>query len=174
MLRFDAVSLRYHDGPVLQDFDLTVAPGEIVVLLGPSGCGKTSLLRLACGLVPAAGGGVVNTFRRTAVVFQEPRLLPWSSARDNVAFALLAQGEPRGVAHDRATTLLARLGFSAADMDKRPDALSGGMQSRVAVARALVAAPDLVLMDEPFAALDVGLRRDLQDLVREAASETGL
>nr|WP_284701268.1 ATP-binding cassette domain-containing protein [Rhodoplanes tepidamans] len=173
-MRFDEVTLRWGDGPVLERFDLAVAPGEVAVLLGPSGCGKTSLLRLASGLVRPSGGRVVNGFRRTAVVFQEPRLLPWWSARDNVAFALLAQGVSRDAAREKAGGLLGRFGFSAADCAKRPDALSGGMQSRVAVARALAATPDLVLMDEPFAALDVGLRRDLQDLVRGAVSDTGL
>ncbi|RAI46001.1 ABC transporter ATP-binding protein [Rhodoplanes roseus] len=174
MLRFEDVTLRYDDGPVLAGFDLAVAPGELVVLLGPSGCGKTSLLRLACGLAAPSSGRVVNGFGRTAVVFQEPRLLPWWPALDNVAFALAAQGVTRATARHRARALLDRFGFTDADTRKRPAALSGGMQSRVAIARALVVRPDLVLMDEPFAALDVGLRRDLQDLVRAAVTETGL
>lgn len=174
MLRFEDVTLSYGDGPVLAGFDLTIAPGELVVLLGPSGCGKTSLLRLACGLARASGGRIANTFARTAVVFQEPRLLPWWSALDNAAFGLAASGVPPAERRARAAALLGRFGFSAADLRKRPPALSGGMQGRVAIARALMVSPDLVLMDEPFAALDVGLRRDLQTLVRAAVIETGL
>ncbi|NVO15182.1 MAG: ATP-binding cassette domain-containing protein [Rhodoplanes sp.] len=174
MLRFENVTLRYGDGPVLAGFDLAIAPGELVVLLGPSGCGKTSLLRLACGLARASHGRIANTFARTAVVFQEPRLLPWWSALDNAAFGLAANGVRTAERRARAAALLGRFGFSATDLHKRPPALSGGMQGRVAIARALMVAPDLVLMDEPFAALDVGLRRDLQDVVRAAVTETGL
>ncbi|MTW14764.1 ATP-binding cassette domain-containing protein [Rhodoplanes serenus] len=173
MLRFERVGLRYADGPVLAGFDLAVAPGELVVLLGPSGCGKTTLLRLAARLAAPSTGRVVNRFARTAVVFQEPRLLPWWSALDNVAFALAARGVAPAERRGRAAALLGRLGFSTADLRKRPAALSGGMQGRTAIARALVVEPDLVLMDEPFAALDVGLRRDLQDLVRGAVDRDG-
>ncbi|EJW13525.1 ABC transporter related protein [Rhodovulum sp. PH10] len=172
MLRFDKISLGFGDGPVLKNFSLEVLPGEVVVLLGRSGCGKTTLLRLAAGLLRPDAGRVANGFSRTAVVFQEPRLLPWSSARENVAFALAARGVPPAERDACAKALLARFGFAAADMEKRPLALSGGMQSRVAIARALVVEPDLVLMDEPFAALDIGLRRDLQDLVRETVEST--
>ncbi len=166
MLTFAGVSLTYSDGPVFERLDLSVDPGRLVALLGPSGCGKTSTLKIAAGLLEPDRGLVENRFRRTAVVFQEPRLLPWADARDNAAFGLAALGSKRADRQARAADLLTRFGLTSADLAKRPAQLSGGMQSRVAIARAYAVEPDLVLMDEPFAALDVGLRRDLQVLVR--------
>ena len=174
MLTFRGVGLGFADGPVFDRLDLAIAPGRLAALLGRSGCGKTTALRLAAGLVKPDAGRVDTRFRRTAMVFQEPRLLPWASARDNAAFGLAALGVGREERRARAGELLAALGFTAADLDKRPARLSGGMQSRVAIARAVVIEPDLVLMDEPFAALDVGLRRDLQDLVRDMVDRRGI
>ena len=173
MLIFDNVTLNFADGPVFERLDLTVEPGQLVALLGPSGCGKTRALKIAAGLIKPTGGRIENRFRRTAIVFQEPRLLPWANARDNAAFALAAMGIERAVSRVRAAELLTSFGFAPADLAKRPAELSGGMQSRVAIARAYAVEPDLVLMDEPFAALDVGLRRDLQDLVRDAVERRG-
>ena len=173
MLVFDGVTLDFGDGPVFDRLDLAVAPGRLVALLGRSGCGKTTSLRLAAGLVAPASGRVENRFRRTAIVFQEPRLLPWADATDNAAFGLAALGVGREARRARAGDLLTGFGFAPADLGKRPAELSGGMQSRVAIARAFAVEPDLVLMDEPFAALDVGLRRELQDLVRDAVERRG-
>ena len=173
MLTFEAVTLSFGDGPVFDRLDLTVEPGKLAALLGRSGCGKTTALRLAAGLLKPDAGRIDNRFRRTAMVFQEPRLLPWASARDNAAFGLAALGMPREERRARAEDLLTAFGFTAADLDKRPAQLSGGMQSRVAIARAFATEPDLVLMDEPFVALDVGLRRDLQDLVRATVDRRG-
>jgi NitT/TauT family transport system ATP-binding protein len=182
MLTFRSVSWGVADRSILVDIDLTVAAGQLLVLVGPSGAGKTSILRLAAGLVRPTGGIVVNGFARTSMVFQEPRLMPWASALDNVALVLETAGQPvPGAVGDPSSAArrahaghwLRRLGFSEADLDKRPGQLSGGMQARVAIARAFAVAPDLVLMDEPFAALDLGLRRDLQLLVRDLVSETG-
>lgn len=173
MLTFRNVTLDFGDGPVFDHFDLAIAPGRLAALLGRSGCGKTTALRLAAGLVKPDTGHVDNRFGRTAMVFQEPRLLPWASARDNAAFGLAARGVPREARRARAEALLTAFGFARADLDKRPCQLSGGMQSRVAIARAFATEPDLVLMDEPFVALDVGLRRDLQDLVRQTVDRRG-
>jgi NitT/TauT family transport system ATP-binding protein len=173
MLTFSGVALGFGDGPVFDRLDLTIEPGRLAALLGRSGCGKTTALRLAAGLVRPGAGRIDNRFRRTAMVFQEPRLLPWASARDNAAFGLAALGVAREERRARAAELLTTFGFAPADLDKRPAQLSGGMQSRVAIARAFAIEPDLVLMDEPFVALDVGLRRDLQDLVRETVDRRG-
>ena len=158
--------------PVIAGLDLVIAPAELVVMLGASGVGKTTVLRLAAGLTRPERGEVNNGFRRTSMVFQEPRLMPWASARDNVALVL--DRLDRATARALADSWLSRLGFTAADGDKRPGALSGGMQARVAIARAFAVTPDLVLMDEPFAALDFGLRRDLQRQVRRLVRETGV
>lgn len=174
MLRFENISLEFGKMPVIDTLNLEVNAGEIVVMLGRSGCGKTSALRIAAGLLQPTRGRIVNTFARTACVFQEPRLLPWASALDNAAFAMKALGIERVVRKTRASMLLRRFGLQQADLDKRPCELSGGMAQRVATARALAIEPQLVLMDEPFGALDAGLRREMQDMVRGAARESGV
>lgn len=171
MLRFEDISLDFGKTPVIGGLNLSINAGEIVVMLGRSGCGKTSALRMAAGLLQPTHGRIANTFARTACVFQEPRLLPWASALDNAAFAMKALGVKRRERRSRASDLLRRFGFDEADLDKRPGALSGGMAQRVATARALAIEPELVLMDEPFGALDAGLRREMQDIVRDAARE---
>lgn len=173
MLSFDGVQLLFPDGLVLDRLDLSVRPGELVVIIGRSGCGKTTLLRLAAGAERPSAGVVRNGFTHSTMVFQEPRLLPWADALDNAAFGLKARGEARAARRAAAADILDRFGFDEADFAKRPSALSGGMQQRVAIARALAVAPDLVLMDEPFSALDVGLRQDLQALVRREVERAG-
>lgn len=160
--------------PVIDALNLEVHASELVVMLGRSGCGKTSALRIAAGLLQPTRGRIANTFARTACVFQEPRLLPWASALDNAAFAMKALGIGRIERRARASSLLHRFGLHETDFDKRPCELSGGMAQRVATARALAIEPQLVLMDEPFGALDAGLRREMQDMVRGAAREGGV
>ncbi len=158
---------------IVEQIDLIVAPGEFVVVIGPSGCGKTTLLRLAAGALSPTSGRVENRYLRTASVFQEPRLLPWSTAAENAAFGLKALGRNRSQRRDEAEAILTRLGLGADDLGKRPAALSGGMAQRVAFARALAVSPDLLLMDEPFGALDVGMRRSMQDLTRQEVEKAG-
>lgn len=174
MLAFEDVSYAIGAGLVLADVDLVIGRGELVVLLGPSGAGKTTMLRLAAGLLAPSRGRVTNAGWRTAMVFQEPRLLPWESALDNAALPLEADGRTRAEAREAARRWLLRLGFRREDLDKRPAQLSGGMQARVAIARAFVTRPDLVLLDEPFAALDPARRRALQGLLRELVVESGV
>ncbi len=173
MLSLSGLRLRFGEADIIAGIDLHVAAGELVVLLGPSGCGKTSLLRIAAGVAPATAGRVENAFRRVAMVFQDPRLLPWANARDNAAFGLKAAGVGKAERRVVAEAILMRLGFSTLDLDKRPAQLSGGMLQRVAIARAFALSPDLVLMDEPFSALDVGLRHDLQALLRAEVEGAG-
>jgi NitT/TauT family transport system ATP-binding protein len=144
-----------------------------MVVLGASGCGKTTLLRIAARALAPTAGTVENSFSRTASVYQEPRLMPWVDAVDNAAFGLKALGVDKKTRRDQARKILARLGFGAADFAKHPAAMSGGMAQRVAIARALAVAPGLLLMDEPFGALDIGLRRRLQDLTRREAEHSG-
>ncbi|ABD87490.1 ABC transporter ATP-binding protein [Rhodopseudomonas palustris] len=173
MLRFSDVGFVIDGGLLLASLNLVIAPHDIVVMVGRSGIGKTTALRLAAGLERVSSGALDNSFARTAMVFQEPRLLPWASALDNVALALEGGDRSRLQRRELAAQWLRRLGFDAADLSKHPLQLSGGMQARVAIARALVTKPDLILMDEPFAALDLALRRDLQALTRALCSETG-
>lgn len=172
-LTFAGVGLSYRGEPVFTSVDLTVAPGEFVALLGPSGCGKTTMLRLAGGALAPERGRVENTYARTAAVYQAPRLLRWMAALDNAAFGMKAAGVPRAERRERARAILLRLGLAEDDLAKRPSALSGGMAQRVAFARALAVEPDFILMDEPFAALEAGLRRRLQDLVRAETGRSG-
>ncbi len=173
MLELRGVDVTFDRQPALQGLDLSVRCGEFVVVLGASGCGKTTLLRVAAGLLTANAGRLGNHFRRTGLVFQEPRLLPWADALENAAFGLKALGANAEKRRRRAHDLLVEVGFSDADMAKRPAALSGGMRQRVALARALAIGPNLILLDEPFSALDYGLRWRLQDLVRAETQRCG-
>ena len=164
--------------PVLTDVSFAIDPGEFVAILGPSGCGKSTILRLIAGLEqPSAGdvtiGGrpVTLTDDRCAVVFQEPRLLPWRSVAANVALG--ARRRPDGQ-RERVNRLLDEVGLQ--DVAKAwPHQLSGGMAQRVGLARGLAAEPDVLLLDEPFAALDALTRLKMQDLllqIRETHSQT--
>ncbi|WP_222837420.1 ABC transporter ATP-binding protein [Marinobacter sp. F3R11] len=173
MMSLNNVSLVLGPNQILQAVDLQVQPGESVCLVGPSGCGKTSLLRLAAGLVEASVGSVKNNFSCTAAVFQEPRLLPWRRMLDNIALGLKARGVPRKERQIKARELADSVGLA----DKYalfPHELSGGMQQRVALARALAIGADFLLLDEPFSALDVGLRNEAQELVQHLVVERGI
>jgi NitT/TauT family transport system ATP-binding protein len=145
----------------LDRVSLTVPDGKFVSIVGPSGCGKSTLLQIVGGLAAATSGEVlVDGVRideprpdKIGIVFQEPLLLPWKSARENVEFPLTLRGEPTGARQARAQELLALVGL-ADFADSLPHQLSGGMRQRVAIARGLVRRPRMLLMDEPFAALD--------------------
>ncbi|MGQ3015799.1 ABC transporter ATP-binding protein [Phenylobacterium sp.] len=160
-------------GLALGPVDLALSPGEITALVGPSGCGKSTALRLLAGLESPTRGEVRRTARRgeSAVVFQAPTLAPWLSARDNVALPLELSGVARREARTRAEAALARVGLAGA-AGARPAQLSGGMAMRVSLARALVTEPRLLLLDEPFAALDEITRRALADDVLRLWAET--
>jgi NitT/TauT family transport system ATP-binding protein len=158
------VEVDYARGRALGPFSLAIAPGETVALVGPSGCGKSTALRLLAGLEAPTRGTVERTPGRgeTAVVFQAPTLAPWLSARANVALPLELAGVAAAEARRRADDALARVGLGGAEA-ARPAQLSGGMAMRVSLARALVTGPKLLLLDEPFAALDEITRRALAD-----------
>lgn len=158
-VRFQDLSFAWPNGEALcAGLDLVVQPGEILALVGPSGCGKSTLLRLASGLLTPTAGALERPQGEQAFVFQSPTLLPWRSLRENVALPLELAGRsvPHGV--DAALELVGL----AEDADKLPAALSGGMQMRASLARALVTEPELVLLDEAFSALDGLTRKRLQ------------
>jgi len=148
--------------PALDKVSLTVPPGEFTCLIGASGCGKSTLLSLVAGLDGPTAGTVSVGGRRVALMFQEPALFPWLSAAANVELALRARGVGRAQRRQQAAELLGLVhldGFG----DKRPHELSGGMRQRVALARALAQDADVLLMDEPFGALDAMTRDLLHD-----------
>jgi ABC-type nitrate/sulfonate/bicarbonate transport system ATPase subunit len=181
MLELTSVAQRYANTPVLEDIDLTVPDGQLLVVVGPSGCGKSTLLRTVAGLQPLHAGRitvdgtpVTGVPDRLAVIFQEygRSLLPWLSVRDNVALPLRRQGLRRAERHTAAERMLERVGLPGTGR-KRPWQLSGGMQQRVAIARALVGRPALLLMDEPFGSVDAQTREDLEDLLLEVHRTDG-
>lgn len=159
--------LQHYFGPtqVLQNIDLTLRSGQVVAVVGPSGGGKTTLLHICGGLLQASEGQVQNGFTQQAFAFQEPRLLPWQTALDNIAFGLKARGVVKARRQALARQAALALGLQVTDLDKFPKQLSGGMCQRVAFARALVIEPQLLLLDEPFSALDIGLKQELQTLL---------
>jgi thiamine transport system ATP-binding protein len=172
------VGVRYGAVQALAGVDLTLARGEVVALVGPSGCGKTSLLRAVAGLAPTTGGVRANgadlrarpTHRRgVGVVFQDHALFPHLDVEGNVAFGLVEARVPAPERRARVRAWLERIGL-ASRMRDRVDALSGGERQRIALARALAPEPALVLLDEPFASLDPGLRgrlsREVAELLR--------
>lgn len=168
-LSLSRIGHAYFGRTVLDHIDLAVAPGEVVALVGPSGCGKSTLVHIAAGIVEPLRGTVAAGYRRHAMVFQEPRLLPWATARDNIAYPLRLAGIRARERKARAEAAASQVAFDAVDLDKYPAELSGGMRQRVAIARALAVDPDFIFFDEPFTALDAALKRRMQDLVIEAA-----
>ncbi|WP_328873733.1 ABC transporter ATP-binding protein [Streptomyces sp. NBC_00287] len=158
----------------LGPLDLTITPGEFVCIVGPSGCGKSTLLRIAAGLLrPSTGRLEIRTSapRPAAMIFQDYGIYDWKSVRANVRFGLDIQGVPRREADKRADEWLSRMGLSDF-AHAYPAALSGGMRQRVAIARALAVEPELLLMDEPFAALDAQLRMILQEELLDLTQTT--
>ena len=179
LLEIDRVGHSYAGHTALRDVNLEVAEGELLSIVGPSGCGKSTLLRCIAGLIPPAQGQVVlNGTKITdvpdnlAVVFQDysRSLLPWLSVRDNVALPLRRRGMPKADRKAAALNALATVGLSGS-AQKYPWQLSGGMQQRVSIARALAYRPALLLMDEPFGSVDAQTREDLEDLILQVRGE---
>ena len=160
-------SQRIH---ALGPLDITVRDGEFVCIVGPSGCGKSTFLRMVAGLIRPSEGEIEFTTRRsvqpTAMVFQDYSIFPWKRVLDNVRYGLDIQGVPRKEGNKVALKYLEKLGL-AERARSWPDTLSGGMKQRVAIARALTIEPEILLMDEPFAALDAQMRQILQDELLE-------
>ena len=189
LVRLSSVEKRYAAGTLaVRGVDLAIPRGDFLSLLGPSGCGKSTILRMIAGLIaPSAGridwpsaphdaagtaGAVGTAAPRLGFVFQEPTLMPWATALGNAALPLKLEGVARGEREARAAEALARVGLAGFERSY-PRALSGGMRMRVSIARALVTRPDILLMDEPFAALDEITRFRLNNDLLEIWQETG-
>ena len=179
MLEVTGLTRAYGSQLAIKDVGLRVARGEFVTIVGPSGCGKSTLLRCIAGLLPPTSGRVVlngavvtSVPDRLAVVFQDysRSLYPWLSVTDNVALPLRRTQRHRAVRRETALTALESVGL-AGFAGRYPWQLSGGMQQRVAIARALACDPVLLLMDEPFGAVDAQTREDLEDLVLRVRAE---
>lgn len=163
MLSVNAIEIELMGSTIIDKVSFQLQRGECVCLVGPSGCGKTTILRAIAALQALKHGKIEHDFQTLAFLFQEPRLLAWRSALENVALVA-----PQ--AKEKIPKLLQQLGFIKTDFNKYPHELSGGMRQRIALARALIIEPDLLLMDEPFSALDHQLRRQLQQLLIEKIS----
>jgi sulfonate transport system ATP-binding protein len=177
MLELDQLAKIYPNGVhALERFSAEIKQGEIVAVIGGSGCGKSTLLRAVAGLDRATRGTVTldetvitGPHAKIGIIFQEPRLLPWLSVADNIGFGL--SDFPGDLRRDKVAAALARVGLS--DKAKAwPRELSGGQAQRVAIARALVPQPEVLLLDEPFSALDAFTRRDLQDHLLDLWNDT--
>ncbi|MGO3928739.1 ABC transporter ATP-binding protein [Rhodopseudomonas pseudopalustris] len=177
MLVLDGLDKTYPNGVhALERFSAQIQLGEIIAIIGGSGCGKSTLLRAIAGLDRASAGAITLDGETIAaphpkigIIFQEPRLLPWLSVADNIGFGL--DGVPRRQRAGRVAAALSRVGLS--DKAKAwPRELSGGQAQRVAIVRALVPQPEVLLLDEPFSALDAFTRRDLQDHLLDLWADT--
>lgn len=182
LLEFDQLAIHLGGREILSPSSFSVARGEFVCIIGPSGCGKTTLLRAAAGFVAPSAGAVrrhgvpiAGPSREVAFVFQDygRALLPWRTVQGNIALALEAAHIPRDQQGPRIAKVLATVGLSA-HAAKFPAQLSGGMQQRVQIARCLAQEPELMMMDEPFGALDAMTRESLQDELSSLVHTTGL
>ncbi len=183
LIEISSVSKTYKtrdgDVPSLRPIDFTVFEGEFVALVGPSGCGKSTLLKIIAGLIPptsgqirVAGRPVTKPSRETGIVFQNALLLPWRTVLGNVMLPIDMKGLPKREYAARAKQLLATAGLAGFE-NKMPWQLSGGMQQRAAICRALIHDPKIVLMDEPFGALDAMTRERMNLELQHIQTETG-
>ena len=169
MLKITEISFGYGNKKILDHFSLSIESGEIVAVMGPSGCGKSTLLNLIAGLKKASIGTIERNTERISYAFQEPRLFPWLTVNENLLAVLPTQDADAQARVDHA---LSALSLSDAK-GLYPHELSGGMKSRISLARALVYNGDLMLLDEPFSALDETLRSSLARTIREECKARG-
>ncbi len=170
LITLESVSKVFHTLPVLDAISCQVETGEVVSVVGPSGCGKSTLLRLMAGMVQPEAGQITRRYHQAGFVFQEPRLLPWRTALDNVSLVLRNRGLDERQQAERSRHLLSQVGLVGFE-SYYPAQLSGGMRQRVGIARALAVDPDFVLLDEPFAALDFPLRLRMLGLLRQLLAD---
>jgi len=162
LAQLEGVDFGREGEPVLSNISLSIRPGSFTAVIGPSGCGKTTLLRLLAVLEKPSRGTVNVATNKIGYVFQQPALMPWANVLDNVVKPLVVSGTAKAIARKKALVRLEQVGMADA-AEKFPHQLSGGMAQRVSLARALVTEPELLLMDEPFGALDALTRETMND-----------
>lgn len=164
-LEIKALCHAFDKKQILDNINICLHEGEVMAVVGRSGCGKSTLLNIVAGLLEADSGEIINDFLSLSILFQDPRLLPWKTVKDNIAWGLKAKGVAKSEREKSALLLALEVGLKKEDLIKYPHELSGGMRQRVAVARSLAVKPDFLLLDEPFSALDVGLKEELHALL---------
>lgn len=175
LLSVENLSHKFGREKVLEDINFTIRKGDSFAIIGPSGCGKTTLMRLCSGLIENEKGTIRRNTTNIGYMFQTPRLLPWERTAKNMALGLRARNTSSEECHEKVSKMARFLGLTNDDLEKYPYQLSGGMQSRVAMGRALILEPDLLLLDEPFTGLDIGLKKELMwALKNETEKKTAL
>jgi len=159
---------------ILKDINFTLKKGKVLSIVGPSGGGKTTLLHLCAKLLDIDKGKIKNTFNSSSFAFQESRLLPWKNVIDNISLGLKAKGIKKEQREKRAKEIALVFGLDEDDFFKFPKDLSGGMKQRVSFARAMVLKPSLLFLDEPFSALDIGLKKELISLLIKTIEKENL
>ena len=168
------VSHSFGFSDILKDISFTLEKGKVISIVGPSGGGKTTLLHLCAKLLTLETGKIKNSFTSSSFAFQEARLLPWKNVLDNISLGLKAKGIKKEKREEEVKAIALKFGLEEDDFYKFPKDLSGGMKQRVSFARALVINPSLLFLDEPFSALDIGLKKELQTLLIKQIEEKQL
>lgn len=173
VLELHNIGKQYKNKFIFNHIDLKLSKGEIIGIKGSSGAGKSTLLKMAAQVVPPTVGKIIIRAKKTGYVFQEPRLIPWNTALENVALPLVAMGEYKKNAQKKALKFLDKMELSGFEKHY-PGELSGGMKQRVSIARALAVQPDLLLLDEPFTGLDFFLRDTIRTLLETALEKSAV
>lgn len=165
-LKVEELNFYFGFTQILKDINFELNENKIISIVGPSGGGKTTLLKLCAGLLDVTEGTITNNFGSSSFAFQDARLLPWKNVIENIMLPIIAKLEFKK-AYSKDCDIALRFGLEEKDFKKYPKDLSGGMKQRVNFARALICEPKLLFLDEPFSALDIGLKKELQDFVLE-------
>ncbi len=168
------ISHSFNNTKILDDISFILNQRQIISILGSSGCGKTTILQICANLLEQTKGDINNSFLSSSFVFQEPRLLPWQNTIENISLPLKDLNFSQKEIDTKSKNIALQLGLNEKDFLKYPKDLSGGMKQRVNLARALVTEPSLLFLDEPFSALDIGLKKELYEILITQVKEKNL